>query len=127
MSYGQYRVKIGETVIKNSMIAPDTYNFQRNERIVASWKDANLIEHHDVAEDFKVEISLSIRERNMEDQAEIAPIFESLENIYAEYWDDIACEYKTGLFYMATAPVFNTRKNGASLLYMPTAITLKEY
>lgn len=126
MSYAQYRVKIGTTTIKNTMIAPETYQIVKNERVIYTWKDANQVEHRDMEDDLKTEISFSIRERTMAEQASIASIFATLKNLTVEYWDDIVGDYVTGTFYME-APTFNTVRHGASLLYRETPIRLIEY
>lgn len=126
MSYGGYRLKIGNTIIKNTMIAPESYSLTKNERIISTWKDANQIEHRDMAETLKAVISFSIRERTAAEQADIAPVFSTLKNLTVEYWDDIAGEYNTGNFYMS-APTFTTVRFGGSLLYRETAVTLTEY
>ena len=126
MSYAGYRVKIGTTTIKNTMIAPESYSVSKKERVIYTWKDANQIEHRDIADTLKAEISFSIRERTMEEQADIAAIFATLKNLTVEYWDDILGDYATGTFYMAP-PNIQSVRHGASLLYRETAITLIEY
>ena len=126
MSYAQYRVKIGETVIKNSMIGPDSYQITKDERVISVWKDANQVEHREMDPVLKTSISFTIRERSMEDQQTIAPIFATLSNLTVEYWDDILGNYATGTFYMAP-PTIQSRRHGASLLYMETQVNLTEY
>ena len=126
MSYAGYRVKIGTTTIKNTMIAPESYSIVKQERVIATWKDANQIEHRDMADTLKAKITFSIRERKAAEQAEIASIFATLKNLTVEYWDDIAGDYATGTFYM-DAPTITSVRFGDSLLYRETAITLTEY
>lgn len=126
MSYAQYRVKIGETVIKNSMIGPDSYEITKDERVISVWKDANQVDHQEMAPELKTSISFTIRERSMEDQQTIAPIFATLSNLTVEYWDDILGEYVTGTFHMAP-PKIKSRRHGASLLYFETQVNLTEY
>lgn len=126
MSYAQYRVKIGTTVIKNTMIAPESYSIVKNERLIYTWTDANQVEHRDMEDDLKTEISFSIRERTMAEQADIASVFSTLKNLTVEYWDDILGDYATGTFYM-DPPTFTTVRHGASLMYRETAIHLIEY
>ena len=126
MSYAQYRVKIGTTVIKNTMIGPDSYQITKNERVISTWKDANQVEHREMADELKTSISFTIRERSMADHQTIAPIFATLKNLSVEYWDDITGDYATGTFYM-DPPTIQTRRHGASLLYMETQVNLTEY
>ena len=126
MSYAGYRVKIGSTVIKNTMIAPESYGIVKEERVIYTWKDADQVEHRDIADTLKTKISFSIRERTMDEQASIAAIFGTLKNLTVEYWDDIAGDYVTGTFYMS-APNIQSVRFGAALLYRETAITLTEY
>lgn len=126
MSYAGYRIKIGDTIIKNTMIAPETYSITKQERVVYTWKDANQIEHRDMADKLKTKISFSVRERKMIEQASIAPIFATLKNITVEYWDDIVGDYVTGIFYM-DPPIIQSARFGASLIYRETAVTLTEY
>ena len=126
MSYAQYRLKIGDTIIKNTMIAPETYSITKQERVIYTWKDANQIEHRDMADALKTKISFSIRERTMSEQADIAPIFATLKNLTVEYWDDIAGDYATGTFYM-DPPIIQSVRFGADLIYRETAVILTEY
>ena len=126
MSYSGYRVKIGSTIIKNTMIAPESYGIVKQERVISTWKDANQIEHRDMADTLKTRISFSIRERTMDEQASIAAIFATLKNLPVEYWDDIAGDYATGTFYM-DPPTIQSARFGGSLLYRETPITLTEY
>ena len=126
MSYAGYRVKIGSTVIKNTMIAPESYSVVKEERVIYTWKDANQIEHRDMADTLKTKITFSIRERKMDEQTSIASIFANLKNLTVEYWDDITGDYATGTFYM-DAPSIQSVRFGAELLYRETPITLTEY
>lgn len=125
MSYNGYRVKIGTTTIKNTMIAPDSYSVQINQRIVGTWKDGNLVEHREVA-GTKTEVVFSLRARTSSEQATISTIFSSYENLTVKYYDDISASYKTIDCYMIP-PKFSTKRHGNSLLYEPTQIKLVEY
>ena len=125
MSYSQYRVKIGNTTIKNTMIAPDSYKVKVVPKVVGTWKDANLVEHREVI-GTKIEISFALRERFDSEQATIATIFSAYENLSVQYWDDISASYKTITCYMVP-PIFATKRHGATLLYESTQITLTEY
>jgi len=126
MSYNGYRIKIGTTTIKNTMIAPNTFKVTKTKRIVATWKDANQTEHHDVVSAGKTEISFSIRARTASEQATLAPIMSTTEGLTVEWYDDLSATYKTGSFYMA-APSIQSKRFGASLMYEPTQIKLTEY
>lgn len=126
MSYSGYRIKIGATTIKNNMMAPDTWNVIKHERVIYTWKDANQVEHREIAPDKKVEINFSIRERTMSEQATLAPVFQTLTNLTVEYWDDILQQYVQKTCYM-DPPTIQSRSFGAELLYDETAIHLTEY
>ena len=126
MSYSGYRIKIGATTIKNNMMAPDTYNVTKNKRVIYTWTDANQVEHQEIAPEKNVEIKFSIRERSMEDQATIAPIFQTLDNLTVEFWDDIQQQYVQQTCYM-DPPTIQSRAHGASLMYDETPVHLTEY
>ena len=126
MSYAGYRIKIGATIIKNNMMAPDTWNVRKNERVIYTWVDANQYEHREVAPDKKVEINFSIRERSMADQEAIAPIFQTLESLTVEFWDDILQQYVQKTCYM-DPPTIQSRAFGPELMYDETPIHLTEY
>lgn len=126
MSYNGYRIKIGTTTIKNTMIAPNTWKVSKKKRIVATWKDANQVEHHDVMSTGKTEITFSLRARTASEQATLAPILSTTEGLTVEWYDDLSSTYKTGSFFM-DAPTIESKRHGASLLYEPTAIKLTEY
>ena len=126
MSYNGYRIKIGTTTIKNTMIAPNTWKVSKKKRIVATWKDANQVEHHDVMSTGKTEITFSLRARTASEQATLAPILSTTEGLTVEWYDDLSSTYKTGSFFM-NAPTIESKRHGASLLYEPTAIKLTEY
>lgn len=126
MSYNGYRIKIGTTTIKNTMIAPNTFKVTKTKRMVATWKDANQTEHHDVMSAGKTQITFSIRARTASEQATLAPILSATESLTVEWYDDMSATYKTGSFFM-DAPTIQSKRFGASLMYEPTAIKLTEY
>lgn len=126
MSYNGYRIKIGTTTIKNTMIAPNTWKVSKKKRIVATWKDANQVEHHDVMSTGKTEITFSLRARTASEQATLAPILSTTEGLTVEWYDDLSSTYKTGSFFME-APTIESKRHGASLFYEPTQIKLTEY
>lgn len=127
MSYAGYRLIINGTTIYNSMIAPGTYQFVKNKRKVATWEDANLIEHQELLSNRKVNISFNLRIRTLEEQIAWAGIFALQENIPVTYWDDYDGEYKTGSFYMAAPKITHKTTAAGRILYNPTAINLTQY
>lgn len=127
MSYLGYRVKIGNTIIYSNIIAPGSYSLTKNERVIYKWKDANEVEHHDVSGNPKVQITFSIRDRSMTEQASIAGIFSSYKNLSVTYWDDVAADYVTGTFYMTPPTFTHHNAQAGSIMYDPTQITLTEY
>lgn len=128
LTYAGYRVKIGSTIISNDMIQKGSYSFIKNKRIPSDWKDASLVQHQQVLDNRKVTISFSLRERKLTEQDDIKAIFTTQENLTVKYWDDYACEYKEGTFYME-APTITHRTTAVEggLLYASTPIKLIEY
>ena len=126
MSYLGYRLIVNGTTIYNSMIKTGSYQMTPAKRIVTTWTDANLVEHQEVLSNRKVNISFSLRERNLEEQDSIKGIFALQENIPVTYWDDEDCEYKTGTFYM-DAPQFQHRNTIGGINYNATKINLHQY
>ena len=128
LTYAGYRVKIGNTIISNDLIAKGSYNFIKAKRIPGDWKDAAQIQHQQVMDNRKVIISFSLRERKITEQDDIKAIFTTQENLTVKYWDDYACEYKEGTFFMDAPAIshLNTAVEGG-LLYAATQIKLTEY
>lgn len=126
ISYADYRVKIGDTIINNTLIQKGSYSFTKEKRIVSTWTDAEAVEHQKVLPDRKVHIKFSLRERDLTEQDSIKGIFATQENIIVTYWDDFLCEYKSSTFYMQ-APVITHRNTIGGLNYDATAIDLVEY
>lgn len=128
LTYAGYRVKIGNTIISNDLIAKGSYSFIKAKRIPGDWKDAAQIQHQQVMDNRKVIISFSIRERKITEQDDIKAIFTTQENLTVKYWDDYACEYKEGTFFMDAPAIshLNTAVEGG-LLYAATQIKLTEY
>jgi len=127
MSYLGYRLSINNTIIYSNLIAPGSYSLQKQQRMVYTWKDANQVEHHDATGVPKIVISFSLRERSLSEQASVAGIFSSYENITVTYWDDIAGDYETGTFYMDPPTFSHHNAQAGSIMYDPTQITLTEY
>lgn len=128
LTYAGYRVKIGNTIISNDLIAKGSYSFIKAKRIPGDWKDAAQIQHQQVMDNRKVIISFSLRERKITEQDDIKAIFTTQENLTVKYWDDYACEYKEGTFFMDAPAIshLNTAVEGG-LLYAATQIKLTEY
>ena len=126
LTYLGYRVKIGNTIISNDLIQKGSYNFVKNKRIPSDWKDAAQIQHQQVLDNRKVTISFSLRERDLSEQDTVKGIFTTQENLTVKYWDDYACEYKEGTFYM-DAPTITHRNTSGGINYAATPIKLTEY
>ena len=127
MSYAGYRIKINSVSIPSERIAPGTFSVTPKKRIVQSWTDANLVEHHDVLTSRKAIIQFSVRIRSLADQESWKAIFSDQEDITVEYWDDRTCTYKTGSFYMDDVTFNHLNSQAGSLLYGATQIKLTEY
>lgn len=127
MSYSGYRVKIGNTIINNNMIAPGTFSYKKEKRLIRTWTDANGVEHFDYFSTPKVSISFSVRERNLIDHESICSIFVIQENLAVTYWDDYTCTYLTGTFHMKEPSITHKKGYGADIQYNATQISLEEY
>ena len=127
MSYDGHRITINGTNIPSELVAPGSYSYMPKKRISANWTDANLIEHHDVLTKSKAVITFSVRIRTLADHEAIKGIFADQEGITVEYWDDKACDYETGTFYMDDLTFAHIHSQANSLLYTATQIKLTEY
>ena len=126
MSYLGYRLIINDIEITNDLIQKGTYKAIPTKRIVDSWIDADMIEHQEVLPTRKMDISFSLRQRNLTEQDSIKDIFNLQENIPVTYWDDVSCAYKTGTFYMES-PEFSHISTVGGINYEATPIHLIEY
>lgn len=125
--YKGYRVKINGTEVPNLMISAGTYSFVKKNRTIQKYEDGNGIEHNEYFDTSKANISFSLRERTLEEQESIKDIFAQLDNIEVTYWDDYACEYKTGIFKMEEPKIKHKSAVGNDLQYNTTAIVLEEH
>lgn len=125
--YSGYRVMIGENIVPNNVIAKGTYQFSKDKRITGTWKNAAQIEKQDVYSKRKTVIQFSIIPMNLTDHEAIKWLFASQENLLISYWDDYACEYKTGYFYMERPPMQHSNSQGGTLFYEAIEIKLTEY
>lgn len=126
MSYSGYRLIINGIKITNDLIQKGTYKAIPTKRVVASWLDANFIEHQDVLSTRKTDIQFSLRQRSLTEQDSLKNIFARQENINVTYWDDATCDYKTGSFRME-APEFSHISTVGGINYAETPIHLIEY
>lgn len=126
-NYLGYRLKIGSTVLNDTLVAKGSYKFENGKRVSGSWTDINGVYHEDVLQNRKARISFEIRERNLAEQESIAAIFQTREQISCQYWDDYTCDYKTGVFVMATPSINHLTIEPNGILYAATQIALEEY
>ena len=126
MSYNGYRLIINGITITNDTIQKGTYKAIPQKRVVATWLDANFVEHQDVLSTRKMEISFSLRQRNLTEQQHLIGLFATQENIPVTYWDDKTCTYKSGTFRME-APEFSVLNTIGGINYAETPIRLIEY
>lgn len=126
MTYYNYRLVISGIVITNDLVQKGTYKAIPTKRIVATWEDANLVEHQDILPTRKMDIQFSLRERLLSEQDSIKGIFATQENVSVTYWDDMSCSYKTGTFKME-APEFSHINTVGGINYAETPIHLIEY
>ena len=125
-TYLGYRVKIGDTIISNDLIAKGSYSFVKEKRIASDWKDANLKQHQLVSDTRKVVISFNLRERDLTEQRTLTGIFATQENLLVTFWDDYDCTYKSSYFFM-DAPKIQHRNSIGGINYSATSIKLTEY
>lgn len=126
MSYNNYRLIISGITITNDLVQKGSYKAIPTKRVVATWLDANFIEHQDVLPTRKMDITFSLRQRNLAEQDLLKGIFTLQENISVTYWDDVTCDYKTGTFRME-APEFSVINTIGGINYAETPIHLIEY
>lgn len=125
--YNGYRVKINEVIVSDNLISQGSYTCLPVRRVLDSYYDGLGVLHEELSKHVTVEISFSLRERSMEEQALLKDVFAKYENIQVEYWDDVSMMYKSGVFKM-TRPAFSHRNTrGGKIRYKKTAIVLKEY
>lgn len=124
--YKGYRVKINGTEVPNMLVASGSYSYVKDRRLVQRYTDGNGITHEEYHETTKALIGFSLRERNLEEQKSIKGIFAMQDKVSVEYWDDYACEYKTGTFRMAAPKITHSKAVGSDILYNATPIVLGE-
>lgn len=125
--YKGYRIKINGNIVSNDIVSQGSYSAQRERRVLEEFYTADGVRHEKLSKRVTMKISFSIRERSMKEQENIENIFQQNEKVEVEYWDDIAREYRNGIFKIER-PIFkhrNTRNNTIS--YDKTSIVLKEY
>lgn len=127
MSYDGHRITINGTNVPSEWIEKGTFNTIPKKRVVSSWTDGNLVEHHDVLTSRKMVISFSIRVRTLADQDRFKSLFVDSEGITVQFWDDRICDYRTGSFYMDDITFAHINSQANSLLYDATPIKLTEY
>lgn len=128
MNYLGYRIKVNDFVVPENLISKGTYNCEPNMRLANSWTDANGKDNFEYFPNPKYKITFAIRERNVLEQETLVPLFLLKEDINVEYWDDITCTYKTGIFHM-NRPKFIHRDitEALGILYGATTLVLEEY
>ena len=126
MTYNNYRLIINGITISNDLVQKGTYKAIPTKRVVATWLDANFIEHQDVLPTRKMDITFSLRQRSLAEQDSLKGIFAVQENISVTYWDDVTCAYKTGTFRME-ALEFSVLNTIGGINYAETPIHLIEY
>lgn len=126
MTYNNYRLIINGITITNDLIQKGTYKAIPTKRIVATWEDANLVEHQDILPTRKMDIQFSLRQRSLTEQDALKGIFALQEEVSVTYWDDRTCSYKTGTFRME-APEFSHISTVGGINYAETPINLIEY
>ena len=126
MSYNNYRLVINGTTITNDLVQKGSYKATPTKRVVATWLDANFIEHQDILPTRKMDIQFSLRQRSLTEQDALKSIFTLQESVSVTYWDDVTCAYKTGTFRME-APEFSHINTVGGINYAETPIHLVEY
>ncbi len=126
MTYLGYRLIINDITITNDLVQKGTYKAIPQKRVVDTWLDANMVEHQDVLPTRKMDISFSLRQRNLDEQDYLKGIFIVQENVSVIYWDDASCSYKTGIFRMES-PEFSHINTSGGINYEATPIHLIEY
>ncbi len=125
--YNGYRIKINGIIVSDNFISEGSYSAQKVKRVLDEYHDAYGVEHEFISPHKPVEISFSIRERSMAEQAKLSALFNQYENVPVEYWDDVKCEYKSGNFKMEQPTFSHANTRGGSIKYKKTNIKLMEY
>lgn len=71
--FNGYRFYINGVPFNDSYISKGTYSCERQKRVIGSWKDANGIDHEELAPTDKTIISFDLREHNSSEHALIIP------------------------------------------------------
>lgn len=127
MAYRKYRVKIGENIVSDMLVAKGTYSFQKQDRVIESYDDEEGITHEIVAKKKKVVISFSFKEHELDEHQSIADFIKEKNNVNIQYWDDEECEYKDGLFKISGGTFSHRTTHGENIKYNACPVTLEEY
>ena len=104
-----------------------TYTFQKEHRSVYDWTDITGINNHEVTPAERATIRFKIKERTLEQQEKLEPLFSSLENMQVTYYDDYLCRYVTGFFYVSNKTQTTGIATRDNIYYKAEEIVLKEY
>lgn len=122
--YKGYRLRVNGAIIENLMIVRGSYKMKPEQRVFASYYDANGTYCEELSP-VKANIQFSIRDRSMEEQAVIAAAFSS-RNVSVEYWNDATMKYDTGTFRVENPTYTHSYAVKDRIRYGQAAIVLKE-
>lgn len=125
--YSGYRVKINGIIIQNVMIKRGSFSCKKVRRTILSKYDAAGVLHEIKSAHETYEISFTIRERSIEEHAEIMQALQKQDQVTVEFWNDFLVEYSTGIFRIEDFACEHTNVTGDSLRYKDLPLTLKEY
>lgn len=124
--FNGYRFYINGVPFNDSYISKGTYSCERQKRVIGSWKDANGIDHEELAPTDKTIISFDLREHNSSEHALIIPFFQDKDNISITYYDDRSDSYKSGRFRCSNIKFSHLNLTSNNIDYKAAQVTLTE-
>lgn len=125
--YNGYTVKIGSTIINPDIMVIGSYQCKNERAVISSWRDANGRMHYHFYPEAKTNISFSIRPRTVDQQRSIQHLFNTLDNLTVEYYNDVTEQYETGVFKMDDVVFKHQYDTQDVMFFAETQIVLREY
>lgn len=122
-------LKIGERIIPNKYL--QSYSATPNQvQDIDSYQDVEGNLHREILPHTRTKLEFTTPYLWLEDKIVLQSFFpDRMEEpkVTAEYWDDEANTYKTGVFYVPDIQYKIYRIRGANMQYFPIRIALIEY
>lgn len=124
--YRGYRLKIGNNILPNNMIAKGSFSVIDNDRVVEIWKDANQVEHQITEGTPKANISFSLREHDSTEHASFILYLSILNDVHVEYYDDLTDSYRVATCRIEKPVFAHLNTYGGKIQYAVTPIKIIE-